>query len=102
MTQTTMVSVIGLDSDKVAELCKAASEKSGMLSPFALRGCESFTDCMLHQVIGRVEMMYATPKSSGVLALRRTRVCHYVRCSMGAVHVESRHLWRENRGRSLQ
>ena len=29
MTQTTMVSVIGIESDKVAELCKAASEKSG-------------------------------------------------------------------------
>lgn len=29
MAETTMVSVIGLDADKVAELCKAASEKSG-------------------------------------------------------------------------
>ena len=30
MTETTMVSVIGLEAEKVAELCKAASEKSGM------------------------------------------------------------------------
>ena len=29
MAETTMVSVIGLDADKVGELCKAASDKSG-------------------------------------------------------------------------
>lgn len=29
LVDTTMVSVIGLEADKVAELCKAASEKSG-------------------------------------------------------------------------
>lgn len=29
LTDTTMVSVIGLESAKVAELCAAASEKSG-------------------------------------------------------------------------
>jgi hypothetical protein len=29
LTDTTMVSVIGLESDKVAELCKVASERSG-------------------------------------------------------------------------
>jgi hypothetical protein len=46
LTQTTMVSVIGLESDKVAELCKAASEKSGTSVSLAPQ-----TDTCVHDAV---------------------------------------------------